>query len=128
MVSRFKPKTVITSMPAFLNIRGIIWHTLDMLGAVMSKTDLHFIDPWQVEAFCAGNGYKLTTESIEHDWAAGVKMIDDLRQRLPLALADGNIPFKKARLERLFKWLELAQHRLPTGHDGGAVIIYRIEI
>ena len=38
---------VITSSPCFLNTRGIVWMTLDMLGAVMSKTDLHYLDPWE---------------------------------------------------------------------------------
>ena len=128
MIKLYEPKTVIMSMPGFLNARGVIWHTLDMLGAVMSKTDLHFIDPWQVEAFCEGNGYSVQVDSIEDSWAAGEKMVEDMMQRIPLALADGNIQFKKARLERFLKWLDHAHHRLTLGHDGGAVIIYRIDL
>jgi hypothetical protein len=56
MIEHFKPKTVITSSPCFLNPRGIVWKTLDMLGAVMSKTDLHHLNPWEFEAFCENNG------------------------------------------------------------------------
>ena len=130
MIERFKPKTVITSMPGFLNTRGIIWHTLDMLGAVMSKTDLHFIDPWEVKEFCDHNGYRLKNSTIDHSWASGAKMIKDLRQRIPLALRDGGIPVDEQALDRFMDWLQYFDlgycQRLTD--LSGALNIYRIEL
>ena len=129
MIERFKPKTIITSMPGFLNTRGIIWHTLDMLGAVMSKTDLHFIDPWEVEEFCMDNVYGFQCVSIDMDWGNGPKMLDDFRKRVPLALRDGNIICEQGKFDQFMHWLEyLAIHTSPNHHMGGAVNIYRIEL
>jgi SAM-dependent methyltransferase len=129
MIERFKPKTVITSMPAFLNIRGIIWHTLDMLGAVMSKTDLHFIDLWEVEKFCLEHKYRLECKSIDIAWGNGEKMIEDLLHRIPLALKDGNIPFSAVSFTKFISWLENhAIHTVANWYTGGAVNIYRIDI
>lgn len=128
IIEKFKPQTVITSMPAFLNIRGIIWHTLDMLGAVMSKTDLHYIDPWQVQEFCAfQEGYpSVEWQTIEHDWGNGKKMLEDLHTRIPLALKDGGIPVDMLSINKLLEWLEKALEYFD--HDEGAVNVYRIDI
>jgi len=126
IILRYKPDTVITSMPAFLNIRGIIWHTLDMLGAVMSKTDLHYIDIWEVEAFCVQRGYIIEKHTIDHNWGNGKKMIEDLSTRIRLALVDGKIQFSPVRLAQYLKWLEMASEYFD--HDEGAVNIYRIDL
>ena len=134
MIERFKPKTVITSMPGFLNTRGIIWHTLDMLGAVMSKTDLHFIDPWDVVRFCIDYGYSYRMESIEHGWGLGKKMIEDLYKRIPLALKDGGIPIEMPAVNRLLQWLarlidwDDCDPSKRTIAGDGAVYIYRIDL
>lgn len=126
MIVRFKPKTVIASMPCFLNIRGIIWHTLDMLGAVMSKTDLHYIDPWEVREFCDKHGYRLRYDSIEQEWGNGRKMIDDLSGRLPLAIKDGKLLWDINKFASFMIWLEKALEYFD--HDEGAINIYRIDI
>ena len=127
MIHRFKPKTVITSMPAFLNIRGIIWHTLDMLGAVMSKTDLHYIDEWEVLGFCKERGYGYRYNTIDQDWGNGPKMIEDLFRRIPLALTDGGIPFGgMPDVNKFLEWLEQAIEYFD--HGEGAVNIYRIDL
>ena len=126
MIHRFRPKTVITSMPGFLNIRGIIWHTLDMLAAVMSKTDLHFIDPWQVRQFCEDKGYRYRRNSIDQSWAGGKKMMDDLSERIPLALKDGNIICEQGRFDEFMIWLDKVLEYFDP--DEGAINIYRIDI
>jgi len=126
MISQFNPQTVITSMPAFLNIRGIIWHTLDMLGAVMSKTDLHYIDIWDVEAFCVKRNYDIACHTIDQSWGNGDKMIGDLLQRLPLALRDGGLPFDGKKVADFISWLNRALEYFD--HDEGAVNIYRIDL
>jgi SAM-dependent methyltransferase len=121
MIEHFKPKTVITSSPCFLNPRGIVWMTLDMLGAVMSKTDLHYLHPWDFEQFCSGKGYRLQYQDCDMSWGNHKAMIEDLRKRIPLALKDGNLPDKSP--ERLLKFL--------SNHfcEGlGATMVYRIDI
>jgi hypothetical protein len=126
MILMFKPKTIITSMPAFINIRGIVWHTLDMLGAVMSKTDLHYIDPWEVEEFCYSWGYDTAYQSIDLTWGNGPKMVKDLSERIPLAVKDGNLPLNWDKLWTYIEWLGRAMEYFD--HDEGAVNIYRIDL
>ena len=44
---------VITSSPSFINPRGYIWMTLQLLFDVpMSLSDLHFLCPFDFKAFC----------------------------------------------------------------------------
>lgn len=126
IINRFEPETVVTSSPCFLNTRGIVWMTLNMLGAVMSLTDLHYLNPWQFEDFCAHHHYKLTTNSSDYGWARNTKMINDLKQRIPLALRDGNIDHDPDKLEQFMDWLTRATSHISCNH--GAVMIYRIEI
>ena len=123
MIDHFKPKTVITSSPCFLNPRGIVWMTMDMLGAVMSKTDLHYLNPWEFEEFCKKHGYELDIQDCDWDWGNGKDMIADLAQRIPLALRDGGLKSKKATSE-LLEWLS----RFKFDIAPGATMVYRIDI
>ena len=124
MIEHFKPKTVITSSPCFLNTRGVVWMTLNMLGAVMSKTDLHYLNPWDFEIFCENHGYKLRMLDCDWDWGNGDAMISDLSQRIPLALRDGGLP--EGRVGDLMEWLKQIQ----VGCDCrlGATMVYRIDL
>jgi len=115
---------VITSSPCFLNPRGIVWMTLDMLGAVMSKTDLHFINPGSLEIFCQKHGYDIKMQSCDFDWAGGDAMIEDLKQRIPLALRDGNIKYDNEKLDRLMLWLSNFRDFIKPAI--GATMVYRI--
>lgn len=121
MIERFKPKTVITSSPCFLNPRGIVWMTLDMLGAVMSKTDLHFLHPWDFEAFCEKHGYKLEYCDCDISWGNHDAMIQDLKQRIPLALRDSGLPEKSP-----YRLLRFLDNHFCEGL--GATMVYRIDI
>lgn len=125
MIEHFQPKTVITSSPCFLNPRGIVWMTLHMLGAVMSKTDLHFLDPIDFERFCMRRQYRLTREHCDWDWGNGLAMMEDLRQRIPLALTDGELPVPDSKtLDKFLDWLI----RLPSFKAAGATMVYRIDL
>lgn len=115
---------VITSSPCFLNPRGIVWMTLDMLGAVMSKTDLHYLNPKDFSAFCQKYGYEYSWDHCDQDWAVGKQMIDDLRIRIPLSLKDRNIPFDENKIEKFLKWLD--ESRLNMANNYGATAAYRI--
>ncbi len=117
---------VITSSPMFVNPRGFVWMTLHMLGAVMSKTDLHFLNPWDFECFCMDNGYKLEWTSTDHSWANGVDMIEDLKHRIPLALRDGKIDYNPIRIEDFLDWLRKSARMIDLGPNLGATAIYKI--
>lgn len=115
---------LITSSPAFVNPRGFVWMALDAIGAKMSKTDLHFLSPWNFEEFCKRYGYALEWRSCDYDWANGQKMVDDLMQRLPLALADGKIPFDNTHMAEFLQWLKIAAQWSPLAM--GATAVYRV--
>ena len=119
---------VITSSPGFINPRGFVWMALHMAGALMSKTDLHHLNPWDFEKFCSDNGYCLTYQSTDMAWASSDDMIKDLTQRIPLALRDGKIAYEPERLEDFLRWLGKAGPLIPLDRKwGGASIVYRIE-
>lgn len=128
MIERFEPKTIVTSSPGFLNPRGIVWMTLHMLGAVMSKTDLHYLNPWQFEDFCKERGYVLTMESTDNDWGYGARMVEDFCKRIPLALKDGGLKAHNLDWLSLIGWLHRASAMIPAGPLNGATICYRIDI
>jgi hypothetical protein len=96
---------VITSSPCFLNPRGIVWMTLDMLGAVMSKTDLHYLNPWDFSDFCHDNHLKMTWQSCDESWGVFEGMIDDFSKRIPLALKDGGLPVDYKKIDSFLNWM-----------------------
>jgi 2-polyprenyl-3-methyl-5-hydroxy-6-metoxy-1,4-benzoquinol methylase len=114
---------VITSSPCFLNPRGIVWMTLDMVGAVMSKTDLHYLHPWKFEVFCEDNKYDLTTQQCDFDWGNGAFMVIDLAKRIPLAIKDGNLTAKKPLIE----FMEFLENSRTKVKGYGATMVYRIQ-
>lgn len=122
MIEHFKPRTVITSSPCFLNTRGIVWMTLDMLGAVMSKTDLHYLDPNEFEDFCDIHNYSLRRMDCDFSWGNYDAMVQDLKTRIPLALKDGGLPEAK-HLYHFLKWLNDYPFR-----GLGATMVYRIDV
>lgn len=113
---------VITSSPCFLNPRGIVWMTLDMIGAVMSKTDLHYLQPYQFTNFATKYGYEIGARDCDGDWGNGKQMVRDLAQRIPLALRDGSISYNQEKLEGLLDYLT----RHPS-QGAGATMVYRIQ-
>jgi 2-polyprenyl-3-methyl-5-hydroxy-6-metoxy-1,4-benzoquinol methylase len=117
---------VITSSPCFTNPRGIVWMTLNALGAVMSKTDLHYLNVWEFEEFCEKNGYGLKYQSCDFDWGFGERMIADLRQRIPLALKDGGLPYNEEKVEKFLVWLSTATRHIPLKDMAGSTMVYKI--
>jgi len=130
MIEKFEPRTIITSMPGFRNPRGVLWHFIYALGGVVSKTDLHFIDPDDVDAFCKEHGYSWEWNTIEWGWGWGEKMCDDMQQRIPLALKDGGIEYDEDKIKDFMVYLRrFAQTPVIVGNIiGGAVNIYKISL
>ena len=119
---------VITSSPCFYNTRGLIWMTLDLVGAVMSKTDLHFIDPENFIAFCYANQYEIKWQTCDWDWAYQNSMIEDLEQRIPLALKDGNLPYNREKFIKYMNWIKtnFKYPKFQITSEHGATAVYRI--
>lgn len=116
---------VVTSSSSFLNLRGYIWMTLQLLFDVpMSLTDLHFFIPSDFEKFCKENGYQLEYKSVEQSWGGGEKLLSDYDKRLRNALRDKNMP---GNVDRLMAWIRKALKYQNFNNNTGAVIIYKIK-
>jgi len=116
---------VITTSPSFLNPRGYVWMTLQLLLNVpMSLSDLHFLCPFDFQEFCENNGYKLEFKSTDQDWGGGYRTIIDFKNRLPNALRDANLSTEN--VENFLFWLEKAVGYYETNDYTGATVAYKI--
>ncbi len=91
----------------------------------MSKTDLHYLNPWEFQGWCEKQGYKFDVKYCDNDWASGERMIDDLQQRIPLALKDGNLPFDTKKFTEFMTWL-YSMKNYDRFCCYGATAVYRI--
>jgi SAM-dependent methyltransferase len=117
---------VILTTPSFLNPRGYIWMTLQLLFNVpMSLTDLNFMCPFDFVEFCSQNGYILETiKSTEQDWGAGDLAIVDLKERLTNALRDAGMD--NSNVDKLLAWLQKAVRYHHRDELSGAIVGYMI--
>jgi len=117
--------TVICQCPSFINPRGYVWMTLQLLFDVpMSLTDIHFLCPFDFEDFCSTNGYELQLRSAHQNWGAGERMIIDFNKRLRMALKDAGQD--NTGVDRLLDWLSKASRYHQTDEFSGAVVVYKI--
>ncbi len=117
---------LITSSPSFINPRGYVWMTLQLLFDVpMSLTDIHFICPFDMQEYAFQNKLTLDLRSTDLDWASGDRLITDFNKRLRNALRDAGMTADK--VEAFLEWLAKAApyHR----HDqfSGATVAYRMQ-
>jgi len=118
---------VITSSPSFLNPRGYVWMTLQLLFDVpMSLTDLHFLCPFDFEEFAEKKGLKLTLKSTNQQWGSGAMTIADFDKRLRNALRDAGMPTQG--VDRFLDWLQKAVRYHCSSEYTGAVVIYRLDL
>lgn len=116
---------MVTCSPSFLNLRGYVWMTLQLLFDVpMSLTDLHFFLPSDFEEFCQQNNYQLEYKSSEQSWGGGEKLLVDFNKRLRNALRDKNM---SGNVDRLMAWLQKAIKYQTYNNNTGADIIYKIK-
>ncbi len=113
---------VILTVPSFLNPRGYIWMTLQLLFNVpMSLTDLNFMCPFDFVEFCDQHGYILeTVKSTEQDWGAGDLAIVDLKERLTNALRDAEMD--NTNVDKLLEWLQKAVKYYHRDDLSGAIV------
>jgi len=116
---------VITSSPSFINPRGYVWMTLQLLFDVpMSLTDLHFLCPFDFEEFAEKNDLNIEFKSTNQDWGAGKRTIIDFNKRLRNALKDAGL--NSTGVDSLLEWLSKAIKYHQTDEHSGAVVTYKI--
>jgi SAM-dependent methyltransferase len=116
---------VITASPSFINPRGYVWMTLQLLFDVpMSLTDLHFLCPFDFEEFAEDENLELKFKSINQDWGAGERTISDFNKRLRNALKDRGMD--NTKVDRLLDWLRKAVRYHQTNEFSGATVVYKI--
>ena len=70
---------IILTCPSFLNIRGYVWMTLQLLFDVpMSLTDKHFISPFDMKEWSDKLNLNLSWKTFRHEQGAGEKMVYDM--------------------------------------------------
>ncbi len=116
---------VITSSPSFLNPRGYVWMTLQLLFDVpMSLTDLHFLCPFDFEQFAEESDYALEYRSTDFAWGSGERTIIDFDKRLRNALRDAKMD--NSKVDRLLEWLKKAVPYHLHDERSGATVAYKL--
>jgi len=112
--------------PNFLNIRGVIWKTLEIfLNAGMSKTDKHIIMPDRIFAYM--EKYNFECERIitfDHRRGLYDRMVEDLSKRIKLALA-GKIENVDEKVKSFLDYLQFITHEkvfIPSPANGAECI------
>ena len=112
--------------PNFLNVRGVIWKTLEIfLGAEMSKTDKHTIMPDKI--FDYMEKYNLECERIitfDHSRGLYDRMVEDLSKRMKLALA-GKVENVDEKVKSFLDYLQFITHEkvfIPSPANGAECI------
>jgi 2-polyprenyl-3-methyl-5-hydroxy-6-metoxy-1,4-benzoquinol methylase len=121
---------VIISCPCFLNIRGIIWMTLQkLLDVPMSLTDISFISPFDIEEWLRDQSFYIDRRySFDNSQGNGELMLLDFQKRLTNALKDANLDNSKVAnfLEWVDKMLQYLGEDKLKNFDG-AMMVYVIK-
>jgi len=117
--------TLITSSPNFMNPRGYVWMTLNLLfGVPMTLSDLHFLSVPDFVEFCRENEFKLDISSCDHDWGAGDRLLSDFTKRLPDTLTRAGMD--NSGVDRLLDWLKKTNGYFEHTLTSGVNVAYRI--
>ena len=118
---------IILSCPSFLNIRGIIWMTLQLLFDVpMSLSDKHFLTPKNIVSFLNGTGKKIVKMvSVDNEVTQGNYFAKDMRKRLTNALSDASLPNDKVEL--LIEWIDSNKEYFSSNTLTGSNMVYLIK-
>ncbi len=121
-----KGGSVVTVMPSFMNPRGYIWMTLQiLLNVPMSLTDIHFFTPDDIQNYALSNNLKCRVGTIDQEWGCGDRLILDFSKRLRNALADANLD--SSRVDLFLEWLNLARKHFSPNEMSGALMICRLD-
>jgi len=120
-----RPGRIISSSPSFLNPRGYVWMTLQLLFDVpMSLSDLHFLCPFDYQDYAEKLDANLTYTSVDQDWGHGARMIEDFDKRLRNALRDKGMT---GDVDRLLNWLRRTTDFTAASDFSGANVIYDLK-
>ena len=116
-----RPGKIITSSPSFLNPRGYIWMALQLLLDVpMSRSDLHFLCPFDFEHWAQELGAQLTYSSVDQDWGHGERLLIDFDKRLRNAFRDRGL---EANVDKFLEWLpKTLDYSSFTSFSGGQLV------
>lgn len=116
---------LITSSPSFLNPRGYVWMTLQLLFDIpMSLTDLHFLCPFDFENYAEANGLTLELRSTDQEKGSGERLVIDLQKRLRNALKDAGMD--NSKVDRLLEWVAQAAQYYQQDEFSGATVAYKL--
>lgn len=121
-----KSGSIITVMPSFMNPRGYIWMTLQiLLNVPMSLTDIHFFTPDDLQKYASVNKLSCSIKTIDQEWGCGEKLIIDFNKRLRNALRDAKLDSSKVDL--FLEWLNIARNHFTTNDMSGALMICKLD-
>jgi len=121
-----KNGVIIFLSPSFMNPRGYVWMTLQILLKVpMSLTDIHFFSPTDFIKFSKKNNCSLSFTTIAHDWGGGKKTIKDFSKRLKNALRDAKLSNKKVK--PFLVWLNDSIKYFKHTNDSGALMVCKLK-
>ena len=122
-----KEGLIIISCPSFLNIRGVIWMTLQLLFDVpMSLSDKHFLTPSNIISYLEGTGKSVIhMKSVDNEVTQGDYFSKDMRKRLNNALSDASLPNDKVEL--LIEWVDSNKEYFDSNKLTGANMVYLIK-
>ena len=121
-----KNGVIVFLSPSFMNPRGYVWMTLQiLLNVPMSLTDIHFFSPSDFIKFSKKNNFSLDFTTIAHDWGGGKKTIKDFKKRLVNALKDAGLNNKNVK--PFLVWMEDAIKYFYHTNDSGALMVCKIK-
>ena len=116
---------LITASPSFMNPRGYVWMTLQiLLDFPMSLSDIHFFMPSDFKNYASKRNLRISMESIDHDWGGGRRTILDYKKRLTNALNDKGLNNKK--VPEFLGWFDEAIEYFNHDSNSGAIMITSI--
>ncbi len=120
---------LIITCPYFINIRGIVWMSLELLLNVpMSLTDKHFISPFDIRKWVLGTGFNLVNKQyFDYDKANGDAMLNDMKKRLKNAMNDAGLTNDNVPV--MIEWLSnlVREEQSTLGSMNGASALYIIK-
>jgi 2-polyprenyl-3-methyl-5-hydroxy-6-metoxy-1,4-benzoquinol methylase len=117
--------TLITSSPSFINPRGWVLMTLQILFDVpISLTDKYFLCPFDFEKFCKKNNLNLSFKSTYLNWASGDDTVRDFNRRLRNALRDANMD--NSKVDKFLEWFSKTTKHFEHNDYTGAMVTYKI--
>lgn len=119
--------SLIFTCPSFMNLRGFVWMTLQLLFDVpMSLSDKHFIAPFEMERWAEDLKLNVSWRTFRYEQSHGDKMLIDMKKRLTNALRDAKMDNSKVDL--LLNWLYNASKYQEDNLYNGAKGLYHFTL